>query len=84
MTCSRAHGRVPSRCNYAPDQNDDVSACAKVCGNQSGCNKTIGVYLTGKADCKGNTTDPNAWMVPKKLKCLRCLNFNGKIFTGTC
>ena len=84
MTCSRAHGRVPSRCNHVLNQDDDVSACTKVCGNQIGCDKKIDVYLTGKADCKGNTMDPNAWMVPKKLACLRCLNFGGRIYTARC
>lgn len=27
--------------------------------------------MTGKADCKGNTYDPNAWMVPEKTCCLK-------------
>merc|ERR1712126_506986 len=84
MTCSRAHGRVPSRCDYVPDQDDDVSACTKVCGGKSVCQKTVDVYLTGKADCKGDTLDPNTWMVPKKLATVCCLIYNGQIFTRRC
>ena len=84
MTCNKAHDRVPSRCNYVPDQDDDVSACIKVCGDQAGYYKTVDVHLTGKADCKGDTMDPNVWMVPRKLVKVCCLNYNGQILTRRC
>ena len=64
MTCSRAHGRVPGRCN---DDARKKEACTKACGSASICQKAL--YLTGKADCKGNTYDSNAWMVPEKFCC---------------
>merc|ERR1711955_192671 len=62
MSCSRAHGRVPSRCNNGDKKKE---ACSKVCASSSTCEKTV--YLTGKANCKGNTLDPNAWMHHENL-----------------
>merc|ERR1719394_896322 len=72
LSCTRAHGRVPSRCNNGDKKKE---ACSKACGSSSSCEKTI--YLTGKADCKGNTLDPNAWMHPKKICCAKHPYFTG-------
>jgi len=66
LQCSRAHGRVPSRCRNGDKK---LEACSQKCGDSNDCQETL--YLTGKADCKGNTYDPNAWMVPEKTCCLK-------------
>jgi len=72
MSCSRAHLRVPSRCNNSDKLKE---ACSKVCGSASTCEKTV--YLTGKANCRGNTLDPNAWMHPKKICCAKHPYYTG-------
>merc|ERR1711915_244889 len=38
MSCSRAHLRVPSRCNNSDKLKE---ACSKVCGSTSTCEKTV-------------------------------------------
>ena len=52
-------------------------ACSKACADmmktEPYCQTTI--YLTGKADCKLNTLDPNAWMPPKQICCSKFLWF---------
>merc|ERR1712243_147371 len=66
LQCSRAHGRVPSRCRNGDKK---MEACTKKCSSAYECQEIM--YLTGKADCKGNTYDPNQWMVPEKTCCMK-------------
>merc|ERR1712126_385928 len=66
LDCTHAHESVSSRCR---NKNKKMEACSTVCGNSDDCQEIL--YLTGKADCKGDTYDPNQWMVPEKTCCIK-------------
>merc|ERR1712243_226488 len=77
-SCSRAAGRVPSRCTGAfPRLTKEFVAkniCQKVAGRIPANDPNglkLPIYLTGKAHCTRDTST-NAWMDPVKRQRLLC------------
>merc|ERR1711970_390365 len=87
MTCSRATGRVPGRCNREIKTEDLNKMCRKIPNvpliSSPPHFKITDIYLHGKADCASN--DVNNWMVPVKKACLMCSKKNSnEYFASLC
>merc|ERR1711872_23750 len=86
MSCSRATGRVPSRCQRDLSTQDLNKMCKKIPNVPSIFSpphiKMTDIYLHGKADCASN--DKNNWMVPEKKGRLCCSKMNNQYIADLC
>merc|ERR1712212_407218 len=83
VSCGRASNRVPGRCQGGfPKLTPDFvskNICNKAAGIPSnGQIRKVPIYLSGKADCKGNA-DVNAWMDPVKKAEVCCQRSLGNV-----
>merc|ERR1719154_430350 len=75
VSCTRAHGRVPSRCGSGAKLTAaEAELVCKKTANLPPLQETrVPVYLTGKADCK-DQNDPNSWMRTQLKGTACCFN----------
>ena len=83
VSCGRASNRVPKYCQGGfPKLTPDFvskNICNKAAGiTSNGQIHKVPIYLSGKADCKGNT-DVNAWMDPVKKADVCCQRSLGNV-----